>query len=471
MKNKNIEIYWDNYEHCKNECAKYSYLRNLRRYSTDCYNSLLRNNWIDVFYPIKKKKKHKWDVKENCTEKVKNYKTFGDFVRLAYEWYIGIKENGWLQEICGNMPKYKEYLYWSDYQNCEKEFQKFKSLKILKKYNRDCYNAILRNGWKNDFLAHNDKFVKEFGYWNNIEHCIEESKKYTTITELKDKSNGCYASVLKHHWENDCFPDFKKRKPNGYWDIKENCMEEAKKYRNISEFQKCAYGAYNCAKKNGWIEEIDSLYNKTIMYHSYDEKIHSVYIYLLEEDKVFYVGRTNGLKRRHQQHIRDCNDTLNKYCKSKGIEIPNYVILKEELTAQESQYYEDFYLNDYKQKGWTPLNIAVTGINKGSLGATCKWNYEECKEFCKSYKYKSELKEANYQCYATCLSNGWFNDFGIIDKKKYPNGYWSIKEHCLEIASKCENKTEFVARWQGAYKSSVKHDWIGEIDEIFSLKQ
>lgn len=60
MKDENIETYWNNYEHCKNECIKYKYLRNLRRYSTDCYASLVRNNWIDAFYPIKKKMKHNW---------------------------------------------------------------------------------------------------------------------------------------------------------------------------------------------------------------------------------------------------------------------------------------------------------------------------------------------------------------------------------------------------------------------------
>ena len=84
---------------------------------------------------------------------------------------------------------------------------------------------------------------KTKGYWNNKSHCIEEAEKFSSMTELKDKSNGCYASILKHNWENDCFPEFKKKKPKGFWDIKENCIVEAKKYRNISEFQRHSYGA------------------------------------------------------------------------------------------------------------------------------------------------------------------------------------------------------------------------------------
>ena len=97
---------------------------------------------------------------------------------------------------------------------------------------------------------------KTKGYWNIKTHCIEEAKKYYSMNELKDKSNGCYASVLKHGWENDCYPDFKKRKPNGYWNNKEVCFAEAKKYRNLKEFQLKCYGAYYCAIKNGWKDEM-----------------------------------------------------------------------------------------------------------------------------------------------------------------------------------------------------------------------
>lgn len=455
MSNKKPSGYWDDYENCKNECKKYRYIRDLKKNSSGCYLSLIRNKWKDEFYPNRTKIQSKWEIKEKCIEKAKRYHNFGTFMRQAYDCYLSMKENGWLEEVFSRIPNYEEIKFWNNYENCKEECKKYHSIRQLRKNNLKCYYSILRNGWKDNFFNAIHKETKPFGYWNDIEHCIEESKKYTTITELKDKSNGCYASVLKHHWENDCFHSFKKRKPNGHWDIKENCMEEAKKYRNISEFQKCAYGAYNCAKKNGWIEEIDSLYNKTIMYHFYDEKIHSVYIYLLEEDKVFYVGRTNGLKRRHQQHIRDCNDTLNKYCKNKGIEIPNYIILKEELTAQESQYYEDFYLNEYKQKGWTPLNVAVTGVNKGSLGATCKWNYEECKKEASKYRNITEFEQGSQSAYNACKKNGWTYDFFTPLKKE--DHYWDCYENCKKAFEECSNARELIKKFGGCYNSIKKN--------------
>lgn len=460
MKNKIAKEYWDNFENCKEECKKYHYLRFLKKYSTDCYYSLIRNNWIDTFYPIKRKRKHKWDDKEKCIEKVKNYQTFSNFVRLAYEWYIGIKENGWLQEICGKMDGYTDYDYWNNYENCAKEAKKYGSLKKIYLYNKVCYYSIIRNEWKNDFFNIKYKNAKEFGYWNSIEHCIEESKKYSTITELKNKSNGCYASLLKHHWETLCFTDFKKRKPNGYWDIKENCFEEAKKYRNISEFQRNCYGAYKCAKKNGWKEEIDDLYDKSILYHSYDETIHSVYIYLFEEEKVFYVGRTNNLKRRHQQHIRDEKDGLNKFCKDRQIEIPSYIILKENLTAQQSQYYEDFYLKLYKENGWTALNSAATGVNKGSLGATCKWNYEACKEEASKYRNITEFEHGNQSAYNACKKNGWTYDF--FKPLKLSDNYWDDYENCKKAFEDCNNARELIKKYGGCY-NAIKRNKFNDL--------
>jgi hypothetical protein len=42
------------------------------------------------------------------------------------------------------------------------------------------------------------------------------------------------------------------------------------------------------------------------------------------------------------------------------------------------------------------------------------------------------------------LKNGWLEEFGIKDKKKNPNGYWNVKEHCLEEAKKYDTKSKFM---------------------------
>ena len=45
------------------------------------------------------------------------------------------------------------------------------------------------------------------------------------------------------------------KKPNGYWNIKEHCIEEAKKYKRRIEYQKGSHGSYKKARLNGWLDE------------------------------------------------------------------------------------------------------------------------------------------------------------------------------------------------------------------------
>lgn len=454
---KKYSGYWDIFENCENECKQYRYISDLKRNSPGCYYALIRNKWKDKLFPSRTKIASKWENKNNCIEKAKQYSDFSTFIRQAYDCYLAMKENGWLNDVFKNIPNYSEISYWNNYENCKNESLKYKSITELKRNNTKCYSSIVHNKWENDFFNIEHKEHKEFGWWNVKEHCIKEAKKYKNITELKKQCYSCYASILKHNWKDYCFSIFNERKPNGYWDVKEHCVDEAKRYNNLSDFQKHSYGAYKSSKKNGWKDEIASLYDKSIKYHSYDEKIHSIYVYIFEDEKAFYIGRTNNIKRRHSQHAKDKNDTIYKYCKTKGIKIPNFILLKENLTAIESQYFEDFFLNDYKQNGWTPLNLAVTGVNKGSLGATCKWNHEQCFNEAKKYKTITEFKQENQSAYNACKKNNWLYEFFTPLKEK--NGYWNNYENCKKAFNNCKCTKELIHRYGGCYNSIRKNNF------------
>lgn len=47
------------------------------------------------------------------------------------------------------------------------------------------------------------------------------------------------------------------KKSNGYWNNKENCANEAKKFKNLKDFRKNSIGAYKVAKKYNWLEAIN----------------------------------------------------------------------------------------------------------------------------------------------------------------------------------------------------------------------
>lgn len=247
------------------------------------------------------------------------------------------------------------------------------------------------------------------------------------------------------------------KKPNGYWNNKERCIEEGKKYRNLREFGEKSYTAYNYARKNGWLKEINKHYDKTILYNSFYSKVHYVYVYEFPQEKVCYVGRTNDINRRHQQHMIDIKDTLYKYCQSNNVSFPLPKVLKEKLNAEESQYYEDYFVNFYKNNAWKCLNKSTTGIGKGSLGATCKWTYEKCKDEALKYKTITDFEKGNQSAYKSSVKNGWIKDFFEYAKKT--DNFWDDYDNCRNAFLQCKNSRELIKRFGGCYNAIKRNNF------------
>lgn len=265
----------------------------------------------------------------------------------------------------------------------------------------------------------------------------------------------------------DCSHNGVVYKPFGFWNNKENCIEEAKKYKNKWELQNKCIGCYQSIRRNGWLDEIaEMLYDDSIHYMGYNERKNCVYVYEFPELMTFYVGRTNNIKRRDRQHRNGYNhkngekdyDNLYKFAKENEIEIPQPKILEDKLTAKESQEREDRWKEEYIANGWTTLNKGATGVGKGSLGATIRWTYEACKKEAGKYIGKYDMRKGNQSAYWASVKNGWINEF--FEDKKLPNGYWDKLENVLEAASKSKNSKDMIKKFGGAYNSARKYKWI-----------
>ena len=147
--------------------------------------------------------------------------------------------------------------------------------------------------------------------------------------------------------------------------------------------------------------------------------------------------------------------------KENGIEIPKPVILEEKLTAEQSQEREDYWKKHYTEKGLKCLNKAITGVGKGSLGATIKWTYEEfCNEALK-YSYKTEMKYKNQSAYKAGVHNGWI-DIPFENRKK-KDKYWDDIDNVLNAAKECTGAKDMVRRYGGAYNSARRHGWVDQL--------
>ena len=312
-------------------------------------------------------------------------------------------------------------------------------------------------------LVHGDKYkISDSWEYKNAKsditlYCPEHGEFHKDFYRLVNMKQGCPA----------CSRGGVVYKPLSFWNNKENCIEEAKKYNNKYDLQKHCPGCYRGMFRNGWLDEIAELYDDSIHYMGYNEPINCVYIYEYKDLNSFYVGRTNNIKRRHRQH---CNgyghrdgtrtyDVVYTFAKENGVEIPKPVILEEKLTAEQSQEREDYWKRYYADKGLKCLNKAITGVGKGSLGATIKWTYEEfCKEASK-YTYKTEMKTKNQSAYKAGVQNGWIDK--LLKNIKKEDTYWNNLDNVLNAAKECTGARDMVKKFGGAYNAARKNGWTG----------
>ena len=87
------------------------------------------------------------------------------------------------------------------------------------------------------------------GKWN-YKNCYNEAKKFTNKMDFVKQSNGAYDSARRHGWLDD-YTWFSSNKKWNY----DTCYEEAKKYKTKVDFKHNSCGAYSVSCKNKWIDD------------------------------------------------------------------------------------------------------------------------------------------------------------------------------------------------------------------------
>lgn len=102
------------------------------------------------------------------------------------------------------------------------------------------------NGWLSEMVWLKPLPLGIISKWTR-EAIIEESKKYTSRTEFSINSPTAYQHACEDKTIFNEMPWIEvKKKPDGYWDVKEHVLEEGRKYKNRKAF---SVGAYTAWKK------------------------------------------------------------------------------------------------------------------------------------------------------------------------------------------------------------------------------
>ena len=248
---------------------------------------------------------------------------------------------------------------------------------------------------------------KPFGYWNIKENCLNEAKKYATRVDLKKYNNTVYKKLSEKGWLQEAFENTPMQlKPVGYW-TKEKCAEEALKYDTRNDFNKYSNSAYVKAANEKWLNEIcDHMYRIGNKYNR------CVYVYEFT-DKSAYIGLTYNIEQRQRDRNFSKNDQVTKYRNKTGLE-PIRKQLTDYINADDAAKLEIYYIDKYKEDGWNVLNIANGG---GLGGGEPKWTYENCKNKIIQYEYLNDFIKYNENMYYSIRRKRWFDLLDLIPKK------------------------------------------------------
>lgn len=355
--------------------------------------------------------------------------------------------------------------YWTD-ETCIEIAKQYTNITQFQKDYPGCYKYAVKHNLIDTF----DWFIRDKvkrGFWS-YENCYNEAKKYTTRNDFKKYGGTAYNKSCINGWLKDYVWLEYKTKPNGYWNVYENCLNEAKKCHSRHEFYRLTTSGYVNSIKNGWIDDFTWLNNPILKdYDEIKENVYIIYAYFDIENQTVYVGLTNNIKERHSRHNR-IDKRRNKYSSAKeyfisiGKELPIPKILEKNLNVIDAQKQEEFWINYYKENGWTILNKAKTGIGKSSIGGGfIKWNYDRCYNEAKKYKSIVEMQRKSHGAYRNALKFGWLKEYTWFITYSKPKNYWDYN-HCKEEAKKYKSRSELSEKCNGAYRSSRLNKWLDE---------
>lgn len=242
------------------------------------------------------------------------------------------------------------------------------------------------------------------------------------------------------------------RKPNGYWTYN-NCAIEALKYFTRIDFKNASMSAYVIANRNGWMKDISSH-----MTSNGNKFKRCIYSYEFSDNSV-YVGLTFNLDERQNNRDSHTTDAVTKHIIKTQLN-PIRKQLTEYVNVEEACVLEGKFVEEYKNNGWNVLNVKETG---GIGGNTLFWTKEKCINVANQCKTRNEFHEKYRGAYSSSIKNGWLGEiYSILKSNKGGKFIYSI-EFCKCKALLCKTKAEFKRKYLKEFTASYRHEWLNDI--------
>ena len=143
---------------------------------------------------------------EYCKEVALKYKTRNELKSAHNNVHAAIYKNKWM-DLFDHMTRFnKPNDYWT-YERCKEEALKYQYKSDFARSKGSCsaIEPAKKNGWWDDITAHMNKrkpLIKKY----NKNSALEESKKYSTRTDIINNDACLYKFLHEHNLMNDLFP-------------------------------------------------------------------------------------------------------------------------------------------------------------------------------------------------------------------------------------------------------------------------
>ena len=245
-----------------------------------------------------------WNNKERCEEVAKTCRNRSEFSKKYLSAYLYSKNNGWLNDFdkyFNKIPLFIDYnkkihliyvyeiksehaAYIGRTTNLKrrdtshrKDFDTLHNfclehntiipyplvleskLNAEESQDRENYwvNEYLNNGWNIINKAKTGKGSSSLGATNRkwtYDTCAIAASECSSKSEYRKKYPTASRVSIQNKWLNDFFDNIKK--PDGYYLIFNNCLEECKKFNSIKELRNKYPFLYHTILKNKWVEMI-----------------------------------------------------------------------------------------------------------------------------------------------------------------------------------------------------------------------
>lgn len=288
--------------------------------------------------------------------------------------------------------------------------------------------------------------------WQDYDNTFNEAKKYHSRSEFKKNKVWAYKAACKFGW----IDDYKWMTPPPKSYTMEECIEIAKQCKCYSEFAKRCQTCYKRTRENGLIKTFTWFRSPQIKKSDLSQKIYWIYAYIDNENNGVYIGLTKK-KSRHNQHLRKLKngkyDSVKEYFISFGKELPKPIILEKNLTAEEAQNREHFYIELYKSDGWCIINKAKSG-SLGSAGY--KWDKENIIRESKKFQTLKDFMTKSPIAYQKAIMLNILDEMLWLVRERH---YW-VYEECYNIAKKYKTYADFLRYEPSVYNSSMRNSWL-----------